>query len=125
MKTSAATGALVSITLADGQTLAVSPAWLRELQTGSALGAAAPDTITDALGRVTSLVLDGLGRLLSELAPDGSTTSETPDFAGDPTSSHSKTRTPAPVRRSARWAARSRAPRPQLDRASAASGGRR
>ena len=45
----AATGALVSITLANGQTLAVSPAWVRELQTGSALGAAAPDTITDGL----------------------------------------------------------------------------
>ena len=36
-----ATGALVSITLGNGQTLAVSPAWLRKLQTGSAFGGVA------------------------------------------------------------------------------------
>ena len=79
-------GSLSTITMANGETTSISPAWLRELKTTSALGGQnPPDLTTDRLNRTTTLTLDGLGRLLQAQAPDGSTWKQTLDFAGQPT----------------------------------------
>jgi RHS repeat-associated protein len=79
-------GALSTITLAGGQTIAVKPAAVRELANTASIDNQAPEVITDAQNRTTTLTLDFLGRVLQSVTGDGAIWKWLRDFAGNPTS---------------------------------------
>jgi RHS repeat-associated protein len=81
----ATAGVLTTITVSGNELLNLLPAWLQESNSGVALAAPIPNTITDSFNRTTTLTLDTLGRLLHAATPDGAQIDRPLDFAGNPT----------------------------------------